>query len=91
MDATKHIPTEYLFQISEQAPRSLSAYIMLCHIADNDGRVEVDREWVENTKNLSWTKFKNDLRALARLGLIEWVVSKQSVIVHIADLHELAG
>lgn len=66
------IAAETLLQISEQAPRSLVAYLILKNNANEDGHVLLTKKRVTHDLSLSWTKFNNDLRALCRLGLLEW-------------------
>jgi hypothetical protein len=67
----KYIPEETVFQISEVCPRSLLAYILCVRCADDDYFALMTRELIDD-KSLSWTRFKNDVKALARLGFVEW-------------------
>lgn len=59
--------------IADQQPRALSAYFICLHNADNNGFVTFSRDFIMNTTIKSWTKFKNDIRALSRLLLLTFL------------------
>jgi hypothetical protein len=57
--------------IAENCPRALYAYV-ICHInADEDLFIHISRRIIDE-KSLSWTRFCNDIKSLARQGLLEW-------------------
>lgn len=60
-----------LWQIAESAPRAMPAYLLTLQQVD-DGSATIARSYIEQDKSLSWTKYVNDIKALARLGLLEW-------------------
>jgi hypothetical protein len=86
-----YIQQEILFQISEQAPRALSTFIFLKNRQDDDHQVFIDKNEVTTSLSLSWTRFVNDVKALARLGLLEWVISNQTLSVTLAEDYETSS
>ena len=63
-----------VIKIADEEPRALSAYFLCLSDSDNYGKAWFSKEYIQNTLAKSWTKFKNDLRALARLLLIRlWI------------------
>ena len=66
------IPLSYLFQIAEQTPRALSAYIVCFQMADDELSAFLTRDYIVKDRSMNWTKFRNDILALARIGLLEW-------------------
>lgn len=51
-------------RISDTCPRALSCYFLCLHNADPSGNVTFSRDEIINDRMRSWTKFKNDVRAL---------------------------
>jgi len=68
----KSIPLEIIDQIGRHCPRAISCYVICLGRADADHNVVFRREEITTGLSESYCKFKNDLRALAREGLLEW-------------------
>lgn len=65
---------EHALQIAEcKHPAAFRWYILLWRHLDNDFTVTVRKKWVVEDQSISWTIFKNEIRALSRLGLVSWV------------------
>lgn len=60
-------------KISDQCPRAVSAYFLCLHRSDGEGRATLTRDQVMNECMRSWTKFKNDVRSLASLYVLNFV------------------
>ncbi len=80
----KQICESTLFQIAENCPRSFAAYLMCYQNADHDLYANLTKQIVEKEKSMSWTKFRNDVKALARQGLLEWHENKGAIEVTLA-------
>jgi uncharacterized protein YfaT (DUF1175 family) len=62
-----------LLLISENCSRALSTYLICHKHSDQDHFLQVTKDQINIDESLSWTKFKNDLKALSRQGLLEWI------------------
>lgn len=49
----------------------MPAYLLTLQQVD-DGSATIARSYIEQDKSMSWIKYVNDIKALARLGLLEW-------------------
>lgn len=58
--------------ISRHCPRALSAYVLCLSHADEEGRLMFTKTQILSDFSESYTKFRNDIKALAREGLLEW-------------------
>ena len=63
---------ETVSRISDIAPRALSAYFICLHNSDESGKCRFNRNEIINEKVRSWTKFKNDIRQLAFMFLLNF-------------------
>jgi hypothetical protein len=70
MDHT-YIPQTVALIIAENCPRAISAYLICQQYADKENFVMIDRAILDD-KSMSWTRFCNDIKSLARQGLLEW-------------------
>ena len=70
-------------RIADMAPRCMSAYFLCLHKADALGRCSFDREEIIHDKARSWTKFKNDLRALAFMYILNMDDQNDFVLVEL--------
>lgn len=59
-------------RISDTCPRALSAYFLCLHTVCSDGTVSFTRDEIINHRVRSWTKFKNDVRSLAGLYVLNF-------------------
>ena len=76
------IPQEALWQIAESAPRAMPAYLLTYQQVER-GSATIARDYIELDKSMSWTKYKNDLKSLARLGLLEWHQKGKNIVVRL--------
>jgi hypothetical protein len=53
--------------------------------ASSDGTVVFSQKQITDDFSESWTKFRNDLRALARQNLLEWHQIKNVIRIEIAS------
>jgi len=60
-------------RIADTTPRAMSAYFLCLHKADLEGKCEFSRDEIINEKVRSWTRFKNDIRALSGLFLLNFL------------------
>lgn len=58
--------------ISDRAPRAMSAYFMCLYAETTCGKIIFDRDFITHSAVKSWTKFKNDIRTLARLFILNY-------------------
>ncbi len=66
------IPLEILDQIGRHCPRAMSIYALCLGRMDDEYRVVLTKEEITRDLSESFCKFRNDLKALAREGLLEW-------------------
>lgn len=75
---------ENLDRIARNCPRALSAFIhLLCNAKDN-GSVILQKRQISDAMSESFTKFRNDLRSLARENLLEWHQMNDTIHVTLA-------
>jgi len=79
------IPLEILDQIGRHCPRAMSVYALCLGRMDEDGKVIYNRAEISEDLSESYCKFRNDLKALAREGLIEWHEMGEFLHVTIGD------
>lgn len=72
MDEYSLTDEETIARIADQAPRAMSAYFLCLHSAARHCCVSFDRDYIINHAIKSWTKFKNDIRALSRLFILNF-------------------
>lgn len=80
----KDISQTALFLISENCPRALYAYIICCQHCDEENLVYIDRKLIDD-RSLSWTRFCNDIKSLARQGLLEWTQDEDGLTIIVAE------
>lgn len=61
-----------LDQISRHCPRALYTYTICVSRVDENGRLFLTRDQIRNDLSESYTKFRNNLRALAQEDLLSW-------------------
>ena len=83
MDANS-ISQTALMLIAENCPRALYAYV-ICHInCDENLFIHISRRIIDE-KSLSWTRFHNDIKSLARQGLLEWCYEDDGLSITLAE------
>ena len=80
------IPLTILDQISRHCPRALGTYGLCLARMDGDYRLMLHKKQITNDLSESYTKFKNDLKALAREGLLEWHEQNEFITIIIGDI-----
>jgi len=60
-------------RIADLAPRALSAYFICLHKSNPKGECSFTRDEIVNEKVRSWTKFKNDIRSLSALFILNFI------------------
>lgn len=84
---TVSLDPSVLLQVSEVCPRALGAYLICCQY-QNNGVFDAEKSFITDALSLSWTRFKNDVRALHRLGLLEWQTHAFGLSVILPDYQE---
>jgi hypothetical protein len=72
-----------VIKIAEEEPRALSAYFLCLSDSDRSGKAWFSKDYIQNTLARSWTKFKNDIRALSRLLLIRMWLDLDTVRIEL--------
>lgn len=80
-----NIPTEYLHRIADHCPRALSVFLLCWQTGQVD--ITLTDERIKNFC-LSKTKIKNDLRSLAKEGLLEYHDNGEVLSVTLAQYSE---
>ena len=79
------IPLETLDQIGRHCPRAMSIYALSVGRMDENNSVVFTKEYLTTNLSESYCKVKNDLKALAREGLLEWHEMGNNLHVIIGD------
>lgn len=66
------IPLDILDQIGRHCPRALTTYITCMVRASESEKITLMKEEIVYDLSESFVKFRNDLKSLAREGLLEW-------------------
>lgn len=88
MDLYAITSQEVLERISRHCPESLSVYLHCINRADNEGSVYFTKPVVEVDMSEGWTKFKNQIKKLARENLLEWHPFDNGISITLAALDE---
>lgn len=80
-----YVPLEILDQIGRHCPRSMSLYALCLGRMDDEGNVMFSKKEIRDDLSDSYCKFRNDLKALAREGLLEWHEMGDNLHVTIGD------
>ncbi len=83
-DQTIHLSIEYLHKIADHCPRALGTYLLCFQHADDDLCVIIDRDIVTLEHHYSYTRLCNELRMLAREGLLEFYIEDKIIHVTLA-------
>lgn len=70
-------------RIADTAPRALPAYFLCLHKADADGKCSFSRDEIIHNRMRSWTKFRNDIRTLAFMFLLNFLEGDQEIEIEI--------
>lgn len=84
MDAT--IPLMILDQIGRHCPRAMGTYALCLARTQEFNKLVLSKKQIRDDLSESYTKFKNDLKALAREGLLEWHEEGDFLTVIVGEL-----
>ncbi len=73
-------------RIADVCPRAMSAYFICLTAADSEGNCSFERDEIINHKVRSWTKFKNDIRSLSQLFLLNFLDEGDTIQVNLIDM-----
>jgi len=59
-------------KIADRCPRAMSAYFICLKNSDEYGESHVSKDYILRDLGRSWTKFRNDLRDLMNIGILEF-------------------
>ena len=76
---------EALERISRQCPRAMKTYIQCLNRADKHGKVFFSKDLISIDMSESMTTFRNDIKALARLDLLEWSPLNKGIAVQLGN------
>lgn len=74
-----------VIKIADEAPRAMSAYFLCLTDSDQSGQACFTKEYIQNTVTRSWTKFKNDIRALASIMLVRFCILDDEIRVELVQ------
>jgi hypothetical protein len=72
MDEYSYTDEATVSRIADTNPRCMSAYFLCIHNADEEGKCTFTRDEIEQVRVRSWTKFKNDIRTLAFMFILDF-------------------
>lgn len=81
---------ETVARIADVAPRAMSSYFIVLHKCENSSEIIISRDQIMNDHQKSWTKFKNDLRQLAHMFIINLLDKGEHVLVSLICMEECA-
>ena len=81
----KFIPLEVIDQIGRHCPRAISTFAICAGHSDHECKAVLHRKQITEDLSESFCKFRNDLQALAREGLLEWHQMGEYLHVTIVD------
>ncbi len=88
MDFYVFASQETLERHSRHCPRAISTYIVCLNFQDKEGDIFLPKEDISEKLSCSYTKFKNDLKSLARENLLAWREVKDGLKISIAATEE---
>lgn len=84
MQAT--IPLTILDQIGRHCPRAMGTYALCVARMNTINKLVLSKRLINEDLSESYTKFKNDLKSLAREGLLEWHENENILTVIVGDI-----
>lgn len=85
MDDLTRIPIEYLNRIADHCPRAMSTYLLCWREADDDLDVMLSKRFILFDYYNSFTRVLNDIKALAREGLLSFTVQDDAIFATLAN------
>lgn len=83
------ISLDILQQISNYYPRAISTYILCYGNMDDNREISFTKKQITDDFSEGYCRFKNNLKALARIGLIEWHEMEDKIHVIVGDNESL--
>lgn len=83
------IESQVVDQVSRHCPRALSTYLICMNNVNENGRAIFSRQEIEQRMSESYVVFRNNLKALAREGILEWHELDGMLHVALANLDSL--
>lgn len=81
-----HITTQELLErISRHCPESLYVYLHCMNRVNDFGTAFFTRKQVEEEMSEGWTKFKNNVKKLARENLVDWHIENDGITIRIVS------
>lgn len=88
MDLHAITTQQTLESISRHCPEALSAYIQCLNRADSEGNIFFSRELIEVGMSENYRAFKENIKKLAREGLLEWVPLNNGISATLSPTYE---
>jgi len=88
MDIYNISSQEVLDRIARNCPKALGAYLHCLNRADPEGVVYFTKETIEIEMSESMTRFRNNIKALARENLLMWYPFDHGIAVTLAVIDE---
>jgi hypothetical protein len=82
MDQYSLTDEETISRISDFCPRAMSSYF-ICLNKSSSGHCTFTRNEIRDEKIRSWTKFKNDIRKLSQLYIVNFLDSGDRIDVEV--------
>ena len=83
MDDSINVSIEYLNKIADHCPRALGTYLMCWRRADDNLQLTLSRQVISD-ELATYTRTINDLRLLAREGLLEFYHMQDIICITLA-------
>jgi hypothetical protein len=88
MDIYNITSQEILDRISRHCPEALSTYLHCVNRVDAEGVFHFSREMIEVDMSETFTKFRNNIKSLARENLLEWHPTNHGISITLAVVDE---
>lgn len=88
MDIYNITSQEILERISRHCPEAMSAYLHCINRADAEGVIHFSREMIEVDMSETFTRFRNNIKSLARENLLEWHPTNHGISITLAATDE---
>ena len=75
----------HISQVAEFSPRALFTYLLIERRKDQESQVFLTRDYIVKDMSLSWTRLINDVKTLARMGILEWHLSHNNLQIILAE------
>lgn len=66
------VTLENLRRISVSCPKALGTFLMLVERSDSNHSISLEKKYVTQSMDESYTKIRNDLKDLSKQKILEW-------------------